>query len=44
MIEELGSDAFLCGAAEHTTLNQQIIARIGTRTHSKKGALVYLAP
>jgi multiple sugar transport system ATP-binding protein len=25
-------------------LNQQIIARIGTRTHSEKGSLVYLAP
>jgi multiple sugar transport system ATP-binding protein len=44
VIEELGSDAFLYGAAEHTTLNQQVIARIGTRTHSEKGALVYLAP
>jgi multiple sugar transport system ATP-binding protein len=44
VIEELGSDAFLYGAAEHATLNQQIIARIGTRTHSEKGSLVYLAP
>ena len=44
VIEELGSDAFLYGSAEHTSLNQEIIARIGTRTHSEKGALVHLAP
>jgi multiple sugar transport system ATP-binding protein len=44
VIEELGSDAFLYGTAEHTSLNQQIIARIGTRVHSEKGAIVHLAP
>ncbi len=43
VIEELGSDAFLYGTAEHTT-GQQIIARIGTRLHNEKGALVHLAP
>jgi multiple sugar transport system ATP-binding protein len=43
VIEELGSDAFLYGTAEHTT-NQQIIARIGTRLHNDKGAIVHLAP
>jgi multiple sugar transport system ATP-binding protein len=43
VIEELGSDAFLYGSAEHTT-GQQIIARIGTRVHSEKGAIVHLAP
>jgi multiple sugar transport system ATP-binding protein len=44
VIEELGADAFLYGTAEHTSLNQQIIARIGTRMHSEKGAIVHLAP
>ena len=44
VIEELGSDAYLYGTAEHTSLNQQIIARIGTRMHSEKGAIVHLAP
>jgi multiple sugar transport system ATP-binding protein len=44
VIEELGSDAFLYGTAEHSSLNQQIIARIGTRMHSEKGAIVHLAP
>ena len=44
VIEELGSDAFLYGTAEHTDQNQQIIARIGTRLHAEKGALVHLAP
>jgi multiple sugar transport system ATP-binding protein len=43
VIEELGSDAFLYGTAEHTT-NQQIIARIGTRLHNDKGTTVHLAP
>ncbi|TCN37305.1 multiple sugar transport system ATP-binding protein [Kribbella orskensis] len=43
VIEELGSDAYLYGSAEHTT-GQQIIARIGTRMHAEKGALVHLAP
>jgi multiple sugar transport system ATP-binding protein len=43
VIEELGSDAFLYGTAEHTT-NQQIIARIGTRLHNDKGTVVHLAP
>jgi multiple sugar transport system ATP-binding protein len=43
VIEELGSDAYLYGSAEHTT-GQQIIARIGTRMHSEKGAIVHLAP
>jgi len=43
VIEELGSDAYLYGSAEHTT-GQQIIARIGTRLHSEKGAIVHLAP
>jgi multiple sugar transport system ATP-binding protein len=43
VIEELGSDAFLYGTAEHTT-NQQIIARIGTRLHNDKGTIVHLAP
>jgi len=42
VIEELGSDAFLYGTAEHTNL--QIIARIGTRLHNDKGTLVHLAP
>src|SRR3954453_1031781 len=44
VIEELGSDAFLYGTAEHTAEKQQIIARIGTRLHNEKGALVHLAP
>jgi multiple sugar transport system ATP-binding protein len=44
VIEELGSDAFLYGTAEHSNLNQQIIARISTRMHSEKGAVVHLAP
>ncbi|TDD11275.1 sn-glycerol-3-phosphate ABC transporter ATP-binding protein UgpC, partial [Kribbella turkmenica] len=44
VIEELGSDAFLYGTAEHTSTNQQIIARIGTRLHNDKGQLVHLAP
>jgi multiple sugar transport system ATP-binding protein len=43
MIEELGADAFLYGTAEHTT-SEQIIARIGTRLHNDKGAIVHLAP
>ncbi|TCO46322.1 multiple sugar transport system ATP-binding protein [Kribbella antiqua] len=43
VIEELGADAFLYGTAEHTT-NQQVIARIGTRLHNEKGAVVHLAP
>jgi multiple sugar transport system ATP-binding protein len=43
VIEELGSDAYLYGSAEHTT-GQQIIARIGTRLHTEKGAIVHLAP
>jgi multiple sugar transport system ATP-binding protein len=43
VIEELGSDAFLYGSADHAE-NQQIIARIGTRLHNDKGAEVYLAP
>jgi multiple sugar transport system ATP-binding protein len=43
VIEELGSDAFLYGTAEHSTLNQHIIARIGTRLHSENGAIVHLA-
>jgi multiple sugar transport system ATP-binding protein len=43
VVEELGSDAYLYGSAEHTT-GQQIIARIGTRMHAEKGALVHLAP
>jgi multiple sugar transport system ATP-binding protein len=42
VIEDLGSDAFLYGSAEHAT-DQQIIARIGTRMHSEKGAAVHLA-
>ncbi|WP_344160296.1 sn-glycerol-3-phosphate ABC transporter ATP-binding protein UgpC [Kribbella yunnanensis] len=41
VIEELGSDAFLYGTAAHT--NEQIIARIGTRLHNEKGAVVHLA-
>ncbi|WP_405063006.1 sn-glycerol-3-phosphate ABC transporter ATP-binding protein UgpC [Kribbella sp. NBC_01505] len=41
VIEELGSDAFLYGTAAHT--NEQIIARIGTRMHNDKGAVVHLA-
>jgi multiple sugar transport system ATP-binding protein len=44
VIEELGADAFLYGTAEHTSLNQQIIARIGTRLHNDKGTVVHLAP
>jgi multiple sugar transport system ATP-binding protein len=44
VIEELGSDAYLYGTAEHTTSGQQIIARIGTRMHSEKGTIVHLAP
>ena len=44
VIEELGSDAYLYGNAEHTSVNQQIIARIGTRLHSEKGGVVHLAP
>jgi multiple sugar transport system ATP-binding protein len=44
VIEELGSDAYLYGTAEHTDEKQQIIARIGTRLHNDKGALVHLAP
>jgi multiple sugar transport system ATP-binding protein len=44
VIEELGSDAFLYGTAEHSSLNQHIIARIGTRMHSETGAIVHLAP
>ncbi|GAB2638085.1 diacetylchitobiose ABC transporter ATP-binding protein MsiK [Kribbella swartbergensis] len=36
VIEELGSDAFLYGTAEHTT-NQQIIARIGTACTTTRG-------
>jgi multiple sugar transport system ATP-binding protein len=44
VIEELGSDAFLYGTAEHSSLNQHIIARIGTRMHSENGAIVHLAP
>ncbi|NIK55588.1 ABC transporter ATP-binding protein [Kribbella shirazensis] len=43
VIEELGSDAFLYGAAEHTE-NLQVIARIGTRLHNEKGTVVHLAP
>ncbi|TCM45878.1 ABC transporter ATP-binding protein [Kribbella sp. VKM Ac-2568] len=43
VVEELGSDAYLYGSAENTT-GQQIIARIGTRMHAEKGALVHLAP
>ncbi|TDW84321.1 carbohydrate ABC transporter ATP-binding protein (CUT1 family) [Kribbella pratensis] len=43
VIEELGSDAFLYGTAEHSTLSQHIIARIGTRLHSENGAIVHLA-
>ncbi|MEV4261135.1 TOBE domain-containing protein, partial [Kribbella sp. NPDC049584] len=43
VIEELGSDAFLYGSADHAE-NQQIIARIGTRLHNDKGTEVYLAP
>jgi multiple sugar transport system ATP-binding protein len=44
VIEELGSDAYLYGTAEHTSSGQQIIARIGTRMHSEKGTIVHLAP
>ncbi|WP_433163761.1 ABC transporter ATP-binding protein [Kribbella sp. CA-247076] len=44
VIEELGSDAFLYGTAEHTATSQQIIARIGTRLHNDKGTIVHLAP
>jgi multiple sugar transport system ATP-binding protein len=44
VIEELGSDAFLYGTAEHTDEKQQIIARIGTRLNNDKGTLVHLAP
>ncbi|MEU4196542.1 sn-glycerol-3-phosphate ABC transporter ATP-binding protein UgpC [Kribbella sp. NPDC026611] len=44
VIEELGSDAFLYGTAEHTDEKQQMIARIGTRMHNDKGTLVHLAP
>ena len=44
VIEELGADAFLYGTAERTSLNQQIVARIGTRMHSEKGTIVHLAP
>jgi multiple sugar transport system ATP-binding protein len=44
VIEELGSDAYLYGTAEHTDERQQIIARIGTRLHNDKGTLVHLAP
>ena len=44
VIEELGSDAFLYGTAAHSTLNQHIIARIGTRLNSQNGAIVHLAP
>ncbi|WP_410790607.1 ABC transporter ATP-binding protein [Kribbella sp. C-35] len=44
VIEELGSDAFLFGVTEHSSLNQQIIARIGTRLHSQTGAVVHLVP
>jgi multiple sugar transport system ATP-binding protein len=44
VIEELGSDAFLYGTAEHTGEKQQIIARIGARLHNDKGTLVHLAP
>ncbi|GAA1590951.1 MULTISPECIES: ABC transporter ATP-binding protein [Kribbella] len=43
VIEELGSDAFLYGSADHAE-NQQIIARIGTRLHNDTGTEVYLAP
>ncbi|RZU01883.1 carbohydrate ABC transporter ATP-binding protein (CUT1 family) [Kribbella rubisoli] len=43
VIEELGSDAFLYGSADHAE-NQQIIARIGTRLNNDKGTLVHLAP
>ena len=43
VIEELGSEAFLYGTAEHTT-NQQIIARIGTRSRNDMGTIVHLAP
>jgi multiple sugar transport system ATP-binding protein len=42
VIEELGSDAYLYGTAEHTS--DQIIARIGTRLHNDKGTVVHLAP
>jgi multiple sugar transport system ATP-binding protein len=42
VIEELGSDAFLYGTAEHTS--DQIIARVGTRLHNDKGTVVHLAP
>jgi multiple sugar transport system ATP-binding protein len=44
VIEELGSDAFLYGTAEHTGDKHQIIARIGARLHNDKGTLVHLAP
>jgi multiple sugar transport system ATP-binding protein len=44
VIEELGSDAYLYGTAEHMSTNQQIIARIGTRLHDEKGTLVHLRP
>src|SRR3954447_15326727 len=43
VIEELGSDAFLYGSADHAE-NQQITARIGPRLHNDKGTEVYLAP
>ncbi|WP_432943305.1 ABC transporter ATP-binding protein [Kribbella sp. CA-253562] len=44
VIEELGSDAYLYGNAEHTDERQHIIARIGTRTRAEQGALIHLAP
>ncbi|MFI5710142.1 ABC transporter ATP-binding protein [Kribbella sp. NPDC051620] len=43
VIEDLGSDAYLYGSAVHTD-DQQIIARVGTRLHDDKGAIVHLAP
>ncbi|TCC56229.1 sn-glycerol-3-phosphate ABC transporter ATP-binding protein UgpC [Kribbella pittospori] len=43
VVEELGSDAFLYGTAEHTG-DQQIIARISTRQNAEKGSLIHLAP
>jgi multiple sugar transport system ATP-binding protein len=44
VIEELGSDAYMYGNAEHTTTTQHVIARVGTRTRAETGSLVHLAP
>jgi multiple sugar transport system ATP-binding protein len=43
VVEDLGSDAYLYGSAVHTD-DQPIIARVGTRLHSDKGAVIHLAP